>query len=228
MPTESSLPPYTLLRSRRKTLALEIAPDGGVLARAPLRMPVAVIESFLREKAGWVEQARARALARAQVRQRAQAAPGGVLWLWGRGYPVRERPAGRTGPVWDGAAFWLSGQGGEREAAAFFTAEARRVLGERVALLAAQAGVRYASVAIGGARARWGSCGVRGELRFSWRLACVPPEAADYVVAHELAHIREMNHSAAFWREVARIWPGFEEGRQVLREFEREVDVSNL
>lgn len=67
-------------------------------------------------------------------------------------------------------------------------------------------------------RSRWGSCSSRGDLMFSWRLAMAPPEVLDYVAAHEVAHLVEMNHSAAYWAVVDRICPGYAEPRHWLRQ----------
>jgi predicted metal-dependent hydrolase len=81
---------------------------------------------------------------------------------------------------------------------------------------AARAVSRPRDVMISSAMARWGSCNSRHEVRLAWRLAKAPPELADYVICHELAHLRHMNHSAAFWAEVERQCPGHRELRKRL------------
>lgn len=219
-------PDYTLIRSARKTLGIEITPAGRLVARAPRRMPKAAIEDFLRQKAGWIAIARARVLARAGARQVARPAPGGTLWLWGKAYPVlpRETPAQ---PVWDGARFLLP-QNGQKEAAAFFAAETEKAMRARLEHLARTAGLSFSGVSVGWGRRRLGSCTAAGAIRFSFRVACMPPAAADYLAAHELGHIRQMNHSPAFWHEVARILPGCAAGKRALDDFLRRVDVDLL
>ncbi|RYG21417.1 M48 family peptidase, partial [bacterium] len=74
------------------------------------------------------------------------------------------------------------------------------------------------SIAIKDTRSRWGSCSSEGRLNFSWRLVCAPPFALDYVAAHEVAHIKEMNHSDRFWKQVERCFPDWREARAWLHE----------
>ena len=82
---------------------------------------------------------------------------------------------------------------------------------------AARLGRGYSRLTLRDTRSRWGSCSARGTLSYSWRLILAPPDVLDYVAAHEVAHLAEMNHSPAFWRVVARLRPGFEAPRAWLR-----------
>lgn len=91
-------------------------------------------------------------------------------------------------------------------------------LRERVAAHAAALGVSHGRVSVRDQRTRWGSCTHAGALAFSWRLILAPPQVLDYVCAHEVAHIVEMNHSPAFWRLVARLVPGYARHRDWLRD----------
>ncbi|MDP3739322.1 MAG: SprT family zinc-dependent metalloprotease [Hyphomonadaceae bacterium] len=99
----------------------------------------------------------------------------------------------------------------------FFRAAARTDLAERVAAHAATLKVAPRSISIKDTRSRWGSCSSDGRLNFSWRLVCAPSFALDYVAAHEVAHLREMNHSARFWRQVERCVPDWEHARKWLQ-----------
>lgn len=102
---------------------------------------------------------------------------------------------------------------------------ARRVLTAKTELWAARMGVTYGRIAIRQQATRWGSCSTKGNLNFNWVLVLVPEELQDYVVVHELAHLREMNHSPRFWRVVAEQLPDYAERRKRLKEYAGYTDI---
>ncbi len=169
-----------IVRSRRKTLALQVLPTGEIVARAPLRLPERDIHAFAEQHAAWLEAAVARARAGSRAAQRA-----GIL--------------------------------SEAELQRLRTA-AQADLTERVTRLAARMGVDFAGITIRAQRTRWGSCSARGSLSFNCLLMLAPPEVREYVAVHELCHRKQMNHSAAFWREVAFWLPDYAAQRAWLRE----------
>ena len=168
---------YEIIRSRRRTVALEVTREGRVLVRAPMAMPEAEIARFVASHAAWLE----RAQARVQARQKA--------------YP----------PLTDAQIAALRQRAGE-------------VLPGKVAHYAALMGVVPASVKITAARTRFGSCSGKNSLCFSLYLMRYPEAAIDYVVVHELAHIRHHDHSPAFYAEVARVMPDYKERARLLKE----------
>ena len=87
---------------------------------------------------------------------------------------------------------------------------ARMVISQRVSYFAAKMDVTYGRISIRAQKTRWGSCSGQGNLNFNWKLILMPPEILDYVVVHELAHRKQMNHSKLFWAEVERILPDYE------------------
>lgn len=95
---------------------------------------------------------------------------------------------------------------------------ARSRIAERAAYYAGILGVSYGRITIRDQKSRWGSCSSRGNLNFTWKLVLAPPEVLDYVVVHELCHRIEMNHSAAFWKQVERVMPDYQEHRRWLKE----------
>ena len=99
-------------------------------------------------------------------------------------------------------------------------ANAKALLPLRIAYFARQMGVSPARVTVTGARTRWGSCSGKGNLCFSWRLMLAGPEEIDYVVVHELAHLREMNHSPRFWALVEAVLPDHKQRRQRLKQLQ--------
>ena len=107
----------------------------------------------------------------------------------------------------------------------WFQAEAKRLFRERLDHYAPQLGVSYSSFTLSSAGSRWGSCTVGGSIRLNWRLIHYPPALIDYVVAHELAHLREMNHSPAFWATVGEVYPDYDGARLALRKRSHEMPV---
>lgn len=97
---------------------------------------------------------------------------------------------------------------------------ARAVLSEKVRFYGSLMGVSVNRIAIKEQKTRWGSCSGKGNLNFNWKLTLMPQRIQDYVVVHELAHRKQMNHSAAFWKEVETILPDYQERRKWLREHE--------
>ena len=109
------------------------------------------------------------------------------------------------------------------ELEAAYRKKARTQLEARAAYYAGLMGVTYNRIAIRAARTRWGSCSAQGNLNFHWKLILMPPEVLDYVVVHELAHRKEMNHSARFWAEVERILPDYKRRRKWLKDYGTQV-----
>lgn len=100
----------------------------------------------------------------------------------------------------------------------FYREKAREVLSQRTAYYAGMMGVTYGRIAIREQKTRWGSCSSTGNLNFNWKLILMPPGVLDYVVVHELAHRREMNHSDRFWDLVASYMPEYKKYRSWLRD----------
>ena len=95
--------------------------------------------------------------------------------------------------------------------------EARRIFLERLDHFAPRLGVRYRCLKLSSAQTRWGSASADGSIRLNWRLVHLSLDMIDYVVAHELSHLREMNHSPDFWGVVASVLPDYDQRRQALR-----------
>lgn len=215
---------YTLIRSGRRTLAIEIKEDAGVLVRAPQRLPLWQIEAFLEQKQAWIAEKLAQARRSAQARDAARAVRPRRLPLFGVEYPVccgqAEPPAFAEG------RFSLPDVPPAELPPlieAIYREQAACMLPQRVSQFAAVMGVAPSAVKISGAAGRWGSCSGKNSLNFSWRLALAPLEAVDYVVVHELAHIREHNHSQRFWRLVERYQPDYRRAQELLKTLARRL-----
>jgi predicted metal-dependent hydrolase len=110
-----------------------------------------------------------------------------------------------------------------RRLADWLKAEAQRDLAERVALHAAKLGVSVKALSLRAQTSRWGSCSSSGRLSFNWKLILTPPFVLDYVAAHEVAHLIEMNHSPAFWARVEQALPDMARGRAWLKAHGRRI-----
>jgi predicted metal-dependent hydrolase len=202
-------------RARRYTL--RVPQRGGPVLTLPARGSVREAEAFLNRHRGWLER---RLKARPAV---TSIASGAIVPIRGVAHRVvhREGPrvATRTG-VEDGEAVLLVGGDTAhvaRRVGDFLKREAKRDLEAAVALHAGRLGVRAASITLRDTRSRWGSCSSRRTLSFSWRLIMAPPEILSSLAAHEVAHIREMNHGPRFWRLVEELDPEWESSDKWLK-----------
>jgi hypothetical protein len=176
--------PYTIVRSNRRTMALQVTRDGQVVVRCPMRMPEARARAFAEEHKEWILE---------HLRQ------------------VRERLEDR--PVFS------------EEEVRRLKEQARKVLTKRTEIWAQRMGVTYGRIAIRQQVTRWGSCSAKGNLNFNWMLVLMPEELQDYVVVHELAHRREMNHSPRFWQIVESQLPDYRKLRERLKSYENQIEV---
>lgn len=229
---------YRLARVRRRSIGFVV--DGhGLTVRAPLRVSLRDIDAALHEKQGWIlarlaeQRERAVRLAAVRVvwRDGAQVSYLGApltIVLDANGAPAAaetalaaeaQGAAAAGGPRLRVALPRDAGEERIRDAVqSWLQREARRVFAERGAHFAALLGVRVKRLSLSSAATRWGSANANGSVRLHWRLIQHPPATIDYVVAHELAHLREMNHSARFWEVVRSVVPEYEEARASLRE----------
>lgn len=212
--------PVRLCRSARKTLALHVTAEG-IEARAPLRMPQARIEAFVRSKETWLAKAWQRQQSRRQAQDAMQDAAGEGVWLLGERWRLERRPDCDARGQWrDGLCLLPEGLAPDEEQrllALGLQKQAARCLPGRVPQFAERWQRAPVKVRLSPARRRWGSCSATGTVSLAWRLVQAPLFAIDYVVAHELAHLVEMNHSVRFWAEVERLYPDWRRGHDWLR-----------
>jgi predicted metal-dependent hydrolase len=215
----------TLRRSARRTLALTID-HRGVRVAAPFDAPVREIERFVRTHGDWL-----RARINAHVPPETLAAVAGAVFpVLGEPVRLREHCGGRQ------ARWQLDGEGEgasesesgaqelhlprEASAGALTRALGARALAwhrERVAEYCQRLDLKVPPVYLTSARTRWGSCSRLSGIRLHWRLIHLPPALINYVVAHEVAHLIEMNHSAKFWAVVEQLYPDWQSARRQLR-----------
>jgi predicted metal-dependent hydrolase len=208
-----------IIRTRRRTIAIYIHPDGKVIVRAPHKTPEHLIRQFVQTKAAWIARQKARA-AQKPVTPAKSYQGGEKFPLLGQNYPLRIIQSPKTALTFQDE-FLLPQKAQPRARQAFETwykTRARQLFQERVTHYAQKFGLQYQKIRISSARTRWGSCSTRGVLSFTWRLIMAPIEIIDYVIIHELAHLRVPNHSQKFWAEVARMLPDYQPRLNWLRQ----------
>jgi len=196
---EGRVVPLTIRRHpRARNIILRIEPNIGPIVTVPWHTPFEEGIDLVKRKTAWL------------LRQ-LDAAPSRVPFVEGAQVPllgtertVRHDPESRRPVNVTETEFRVSGniEHLARRLTDWFKQEARRVIGERVEKKTLMLGKSYRRISIRDTRSRWGSCTEDGSLSFCWRLVMLPDMALDYVVAHEVAHLKELDHSPAFWRTV--------------------------
>lgn len=205
-----------LIRSKRRTLSLEINENAEIIIRAPLKMSGEHINRFITDKNEWISK-KLNIIRNKQFPIRRYEEGEKFLYL-GRFYELK---------ITDTKEFlfennFILPSSKTHKAEKIFTDWYRQrasiIFPERVKFFSDKTGLNYKSVKLSSAKKRWGSCSGKNDLNFTWRLIMAPIEIIDYVVVHELAHTVQKNHSGKFWELVGNILPDFRVRRKWLRE----------
>ena len=226
---------YEFARGKRRTIGFVVGAEG-LSVRAPRWVTLRDVDAALQEKAGWI----VRKLDEAQQRhERLESAR--IEWKDGARIPfLGEQVVVRLDPrhAFEGVGAMLDvepGEGGVRElrlsvannataaqirdaAQAWLMRQAKRIFQERLTLFAPRLGVRWTQMSLSNAATRWGSASADGAIRLNWRLVHYRMPVIDYVVVHELAHLRVMDHSPRFWETVESVVPDYGALRQQLKD----------
>ena len=227
-PLGSARVAYLLVRSARRSIGLEVG-DSGLVVRAPLRVSMANIESVLQDKAKWVLDKLGKRETRPQCTPRIDWQHGAQLPYLGGLLQLHLNPAAPRGGelLAVGAQRWVLHLGLPLDAApasiraqvnAWWLRHARSLFTERLQRYAPSLGVEWLSLRLSNAQTRWGSAKHDGSIMLNWRLLHFRLEVLDYVVIHELSHLRVMDHSPRFWAVVASACPGYARLRAELRQ----------
>lgn len=210
---------YKLTRRNRRTIGITID-QRGLRIGAPPNTGLPEIESFMRRHATWI--------GRKLDEWQGAASTGPYLVHDGASLPVTGEfwavrlARGAQRARWEEAAreIWLEMRSGADPRRLLRRALQEKALGhffDRAKLFATRLGRPMPPLSLSSAQSRWGSCSLRSGIRLNWRLIHLPLGQIDYVVAHELAHLAEMNHSARFWAEVERLFPDYRSEREKLK-----------
>ncbi|MGB9835359.1 MAG: M48 family metallopeptidase [Candidatus Saccharicenans sp.] len=209
-----------IIRSQRRTVSLEITDEGELLVRAPEKMSRAELETVLERHRRWITRKMALVQQRINVVSR-NYQPGEKFLYLGQKYPLRLKEGQGIRAGFDGQTFWLTEKarfGARMLFEKLYRKMAREYLSKRLDLLSRKHGLGYKKFRLSSARRRWGSCSARGTISLNWRLIMAPPEIVDYVILHELAHLKVRSHSPAFWSLLSRYIPDYQIKRKWLKE----------
>ena len=216
---------FELRRSRRRTIGFTID-DRGLVVTAPRWVSQRDVDAAVLERGDWVVRKLGEWRTHVARRDRLAVrwAHGGELRLLGQTVVIAIDPEARgVERIGERLVLGLPPGAGEsqiRDAVqGWLQRTARAHFAERIPVFAERLGIAPTRWGLSSARTRWGSCGPDGSIRLNWRLLHFPPDIVDYVIAHELAHLRELNHGPRFWATVGDLFPDWREARAWLREY---------
>jgi len=185
-----------LIRSKRKSLVLQIKADGSLVVRAPLHIDASRINSFIDKKSNWIitkqlEMKNKTILRNEMLAKQDLSRHEGILFLGKRIKVLFKNPQNK------------------KEIITWYKREALKYIAPRLEYYANIINKKFHAIKITSARKRWGSCSAQGNINFSWRLIMASCEIVDYVIAHEASHLLHKNHSAKFWNCVKTMMPDY-------------------
>lgn len=209
-----------LIYSARRTICLSIDAEAAITLRAPLNSPLEQLENFIQTRISWIEKHSKMISARAGSIAKPEFIDGASFPFLGKHYPLSV--------VREALSFFNHDRGfaisekfiknAHEMFASWYKKQAQSILSLKLAELSEKHALEYSKFKLSSADTRWGSCSSSGCLSLSWRLVMFPPEIIDYVILHELAHTKEMNHSDAFWDFLGSIMPDYELRRKWIND----------
>jgi predicted metal-dependent hydrolase len=223
---------YDLVRSkkRKKTISLHVKKDGSIVIQAPFSMPGRDINRFFKGKTDWLFRKIEEREKRPNPHMARSFASGETFLLLGVPCPlmIQDKPDGNGHLTFSRGQFVMETEQackGRELFTTWYKNKAKALMEERIRHYSGMIGLYPDRLRISNARFRWGSCSRDNSLSFSWRLAMAPSLIIDYVVVHELAHIKEKNHSRSFWALVETMMPDYRKHRHWLKENGHLLDI---
>lgn len=211
------LPPFEIIRSNRKTLSISVDCFARLIVRAPRNYSEERIFSFLKEKEAWIFK-QIEKMQGAGMRLPPENLDGYTFLLLGKTCEIRLTNGRYIRFDSENNVLYLPEKNARKRLVSWLKENAKRIFTQASLETAKRMGVTFQSVEISSARTRWGSCSQENAIRYSFRLLYAPKEVIEYVVVHELAHVKHKNHSPAFWREVGNYVPDYKTRRKWLKE----------
>ena len=206
---------YKLTKTKRRSISISIR-DGEVYVRAPLRTSKRDIENFLKSKEAWIKKHVSKQLAAKLKRDSFDLNGESQVLFLGDEVALSE-----IVEVKDNQHQF------KKVLVQFYKDKARDIITNMIEEYSVIMGIKPSNVRITNAKTRWGSCSSKGNVNFSWYLVMAPKEQIEYVVVHELAHMKEMNHSQRFWNIVEKYMPGYKERKKGLKALQDRLNTED-
>lgn len=209
-----------IIRSHRRTVALIVMHDASLVIRAPYSVSEEYIRRFAHSKREWIERKQEYFSKRLKDFKPKRYVNGGEFYLAGNIYKLEIIPGTKPKVFLDNTLKMTEAclVSPEKFLTSWYIKQAREIISESVKTLSLALGFKYKSVSINSAKSRWGSCGPKNTLNFSWRLVMAPLQVIDSVVIHELVHTEIKNHSQKFYKRLGTVIPDYKEREKWLKE----------
>jgi predicted metal-dependent hydrolase len=211
-------------RKRRKTISLQISNKSELVIAAPYFTPIDEINRFVQEKQNWINKTIQKHKEEAIKNKAKEYISGEIFYYLGKSYPLEVffEPFETAGVVFWNNCFYLNTRENKDLQKYYFVSWYKNKLREyilhRIDFFSRMLKLQYGNITITSAEKRWGSCSGDDNLAFSFRLIMAPPDIIDYVIVHELTHIKEKNHSPKFWKQVEAVMPEYKKPRNWLKD----------
>lgn len=204
-----------IIRARRRTLSLQISPDGELIVKAPFFMPDMMINHFVKEKEDWIFKTLKKLEGKKPKKK--TYLPGEEFLFLGDVYKLQIgdfKEINAKNATLEFPEFMLFRI--QKELTNWYIMQAKKIIAERLDYMSKRMDTKYKSLRFSDTSSKWGSCFPDNSLQFNWRLIMTPITVINYVVIHELTHTTEKNHQDAFWRKVRLYTPAYKQHRKWL------------
>jgi predicted metal-dependent hydrolase len=210
-----------LIRSKRKTVGLEVTPEALLIVRAPRNLSQREISEIIEKESPWIlKKQQFFRENHSKIREKAFIDGEEFLYL-GKPYKLRVVHNTSDALIVSDNSFYLSEgciDNARGVIEGWYQKRAHELVSERATYYSCVSGIKFKKIKISDAKKRWGSCGPSGNLNIAWRLVMAPLRVIDYVIVHELSHIEMRNHSKRFWRKVGSVIPDYKNDEKWLRD----------
>lgn len=207
-----------IIRSKRKTVSIQIKDDGKLIVRAPLRLSKKNILSIVKKHQNWINTKQQEVIQRKKTLKKFS--EGEEFLYLGKYYPLKIVNDNENLLTFDNN-FYLSYyclSNAKEVFSNWYKQNAEKIIKYRTEYYADINNLKYTKIKISNAKTRWGSCSYNGNISINWRLIMAPVEVLDYVIVHELVHLKIDNHSKDFWQNVEKIYPDYKKAKKWLKD----------